>query len=269
MRKYRSLFDLKKAYHIHAFAMADQLAPQLRIKTMLSAPQDKLGEPEEVLAWNVGILDTCAKPDQAGFTIATAACRAVCYGIRSDERGSAAAARAKTNFTIANRSDFADIMIGAIYESGVVALRIHSIGDIFSEAYFRAWTTIVSTCRDVRFWCYSRAWRKPAFVPLLAKLASCNTKNLLLWLSVDQCAFAPPKVLTDMPNTRVCGLLLHDEDHPQTPCSLLFRASRDRVRVPLMALDGMNICPHENGIPTTPKNDRCIRCRICLPRSDP
>ena len=119
MRKYRSLFDLKKAHYIHAFAMADQLAPHLRIKTMLSSPQDKLGEPEDVLAWNVGIFDTCAKADEQGFTISTPACRSVCYGITRDERGSAAAARARINFEIANRSDFAEIMIGAIYKSGV------------------------------------------------------------------------------------------------------------------------------------------------------
>lgn len=269
MRKYQSLFDFKKAHYIHAFALADQLAPHLRIKTMLSAPEDKLGAAEDVLAWNVGIFDTCAKPDETGFTISTAACRSVCYGIMRDERGRAAAVRAKLNFTIANRPDFAEIMIGAIYASGIRDFRIHSIGDFFSETYFRAISAAVSTCRDVSFWCYTRAWRKPAFVPLLAEFASCNAKNLRLWLSVDQCAYAPPKILTDMPNTRVCGLVLHDEDHPKTPCALLFRASRDRVRIQLEVLGGMKVCPHENGLPTTAKNDRCIRCRICLPRITP
>ncbi len=234
---------------------------------MLSIVKEKLGEDHEVRAWNLRPLDTCMKADQAGLTLSTKACESVCYASRRNERSERVQDRAKTNFVIAQRSDFAELMIGAIYDSGIKDFRIHSYGDFFSESYFAAWNRIVSTCSSISFWCYTRAWRQPKFVPLLLDFARKHPANLIVSFSVDQCSWDVPQQLLDLPNTRVAGLLLHDDDHLNIACDFYFRAAQNRTTVPLKVFDNAPVCPHQSGEPLTQKNDRCVRCRICLPRN--
>lgn len=249
---------LRTIHALHHFRNAHRASPELRIATMLSTVTAKLGPPRKVRAWNLPLERTCCADGTDVYPVATPVCRAVCYGNRMKDREKTTLRRARLNFQIATRDDFATLMIGAVTESNAEFFRIHSIGEFFSERYIRDVEEVVTTCQNVSFWAYTRAWRNPALIPSLAKLAA--LPNMRLWLSADNYSTDVPEI----PNTRIGWLAQHDEDLPPDQAKLVFRAALDRDRLPLPVLGSAIVCPHEDGR-TNSQAITCIACRICLP----
>lgn len=121
------------------------------------------------------------------------------------------------------------------------------------ESYNARWT---------EFLAYTRSWRVPAMVDALAELAA--VANVSLWLSTDRMSGVPPKI----ENTRICFLADTDADGPAClgkrvlpKVELVFRASARRSTVRKTKIDGVRVCPHENGRDT---KVTCITCARCL-----
>ncbi|MFO6465350.1 GP88 family protein [Jannaschia sp. KMU-145] len=70
------------------------------------------------------------------------------------------------------------------------ALRIHSSGDFFSNAYIQLWCDIVNRCPRTSFWAYTRSWTECDLKSDLEVLRSRN--NMQLFASWDETMPAPP-----------------------------------------------------------------------------
>ena len=252
------LMTLRTIHALHHFRNAHRASPELRIATMLSTVTAKLGPAQKVRAWNLPLERTCCADGTDVSPVATPVCRAVCYGNRMKDREKTTLRRARLNFQIATLDDFATLMIGAVTESNADFLRIHSIGEFFSERYIRDVEEVVTTCQNVSFWAYTRAWRNPALIPSLTILAT--LPNIRLWLSADNYS----KCVPEIPNTRIGWLAQHDADLPPDKAKLVFRAALDRDRLPMPVLGSAIVCPHEDGRANS-QAITCTACRICLP----
>ncbi|MCH9034605.1 MAG: hypothetical protein IID42_08885 [Planctomycetes bacterium] len=231
----------------------------------------KVGAPCHAKAWNLPVhMTCCAEPDK----IASWSCRAVCYCFQHADRKHLVPMQERA-FKIANRNDFADIMIGAIHDATVSTIRIHSFGDFSSVEYIEAWTQIVKECDGVQFLAYTRAWRIVEFNPALTDLAA--LPNMNLFLSFDRDTGIPPEI----PRTKLAWLACTDNDPPPVKVWVVFRGTDERTpeRPPHRRyyslvqlgtrLNEQFVCPHENGLyaPGTKQHEAtedCVTCRKCF-----
>ena len=62
-------------------------------------------------------------------------------------------------------------------------VRIHSSGDFYSKEYFKAWLDIVASCKDVKFFTYSKSFENVGVVPdnlnIIDSIINYNNKNYL------------------------------------------------------------------------------------------
>jgi hypothetical protein len=63
---------------------------------------------------------------------------------------------------------FVDVMVEAIGQAGYRYMRVHDAGDLFSEAYTRAWTRICAELPRVQFWFPTRSWQAPWVLAIIA-----------------------------------------------------------------------------------------------------
>lgn len=230
------------------------------IESVLSTA-DKLGDSRWARAFNLALQDTCCAERVDGSRIATAVCHDRCYAHNESERQEGMFGRAQGNYIYILEPDFSDLMCAAILKYEVHLMRIHSIGDFHQEEYIRKWTDIVKRNPWTEFLAYTRAWRVPDLVPSLTDLAA--EPNMSLWLSVDRKSGFPPPIK----GMQICHLADTDSDGPAVHGSdchrvnLVFRASAACKRVKRMEIDGVQVCPHENG---TGKDTTCWKCRLCL-----
>ncbi|MFH0980474.1 MAG: hypothetical protein V2A79_02915 [Planctomycetota bacterium] len=232
--------------------------PALGISQMLGSAEGKIGPSKTTRVFNLPMLVTCYAADENGATIASAACRPLCYGwalLRKFRGG--VGKRADRNFRLLSRPDWPDLMIAAIRVNDVKALRLHSTGDFFAEAYILGWRYIALACPDVAFWGYTRAWSRLCLVPALAKLAA--LPNVRLLLSFDRTMPEPPHI----PNTGLAYMSVHGEDVPPCPVGVVFRASLERTVQRVMGNPPSIVCPHENG--AAEDAPVCVECGRCLP----
>src|ERR1700733_11353317 len=83
-------------------------------------------------------------------------------------------------------------MSDELYRKGVVLMRWHVSGDIFSPAYARKILEIVGRSSHTTFWLYTRSWRVPTIFPLLKAISL--MPNMKLWMSADAETGYPPEV---------------------------------------------------------------------------
>ncbi len=249
----------RREFFLRKFRDADRQSADPKIKAMLSI-DEKVGSKELVRAWNLPLDRTCcAKPD----TIASSTCRAICYCHNQIKDRKHIYPAQLRGLAIAERADFADIMIGAIHASAVPNFRVHSFGDFFSLSYIEAWTNIVEECDGVAFLVYTRGWRVPDWIPALTRLAMLPNMHLLL--SFDRDTGIPPVI----PGTAIAWLAATDNDLPPVKAHVVFRGTAERTPdrppnrryYPLTRIGSSLVCPHDNGQPRTAD---CVGCRHCF-----
>ena len=184
----------------------------------------------------------------------TPACRRVCYAVRLQRYRPQALRLYRRNLRSARRKDFVKRVRAFLCSQGVRVVRIHTSGEFVSPRYARKWLRIIAKSPRVKFFTYSRVWRVPAFTEVLGELA--QLPNLSLWYSCDRDTGLPDVV---PPRVRLAWLMTSAEDVPPPGTDLVFRTLALR-RHPAEAVNGVTVCPAENGNrPAT----TCDRCRLC------
>jgi Gene product 88 len=182
-------------------------------------------------------------------------CSRICYAKKNRYRYPQVKERLNWAFEQSKRNDFADRMVDELYRKGVVLMRFHCSGDIYSPAYARKMLEVIGRSPHCTFWAYTRSWRVPAIFPILKAISM--MPNMSLWFSVD--------AETDYPNEVPDGVRIAYmqafEDDPSEDADLVFLNHPLRRRVPLGVLD--RVCPSE-----TPEGVRkgvtCATCAKCF-----
>jgi hypothetical protein len=225
---------------------------------MLSQGNRKLGSQ---LIWSFGL--PSGQPHVCPGM--TPLCRRHCYALRLERIRPSVHRRYQDNFDLTQRVDFEQRLLHFIVAHAITLVRIHSGGDFYSPEYAGKWLRIMTRLPQVRFFCYSRAWREPATGAVLEQMA--EQKNCRLWYSCDQQTGLPGSV---PPGVQLAWLMTGADDVPPPQATLVFRIQPLR-RQAQTRINGVRVCPEEDGVarkaPVT-----CERCRLCwrpLPEQAP
>ncbi|MFT3883349.1 MAG: hypothetical protein QM703_27305 [Gemmatales bacterium] len=186
----------------------------------------------------------------------TPTCRTHCYAIRYGQYRSSAQAKYERNLELTKLPDFAQRMRYFILHHEAKVVRIHTGGDFYSVRYLRQWLKVMRWLPQVQFFTYTRCWRIPKLKPALDEMA--QFPQIRLWYSCDRDTGIPPEVPFSV---RLCWLMTHPDDLPSRPVDLVFRIRALR-RIPLQQLDGMRVCPDENGHAYS-QPPHCETCGTC------
>jgi len=96
-----------------------------------------------------------------GCPDSTPACEAVCYAKKLVNRYPRAHLGYLENFQIAQRSDFAEVMMRVLESLPEGLLRIHVSGDFFSVRYIEDWAKALECNPHIKAFGFTRAWRNP------------------------------------------------------------------------------------------------------------
>jgi len=186
----------------------------------------------------------------------TSTCQAHCYAVRYGQYRTSALAKYQRNLELSKLPDFAQRMRYSILHHEAKVVRIHTGGDFYSVPYVRQWLRVIKWLPEVRFFTYTRSWRIPKLKPVIDLMS--QYANARLWYSCDRDTGIP----NDIPSAaRLCWLMTHAEDVPPKPVELVFRI-RNLRRLPLQQLEGMRVCPDENGHPYA-RPPQCESCGSC------
>lgn len=186
----------------------------------------------------------------------TPTCQAHCYAIRYGQYRTSTQAKYQRNLEVSKLPDFAQRMRYFILNNEVKVVRIHTGGEFYSVKYARQWLKVIAWLPQVIFYTYTRCWRIPALKQTIDQMAAYS--NARLWYSCDRDTGIPVDV---PPSVCLCWLMTHLEDAPPQPVDLVFRIRRLR-RIALPQLDGMRVCPDENG-KQYPQPPHCATCGSC------
>jgi hypothetical protein len=136
----------------------------------------------------------------------------------------------------------------------VISLRIHVAGDFFSVAYIQMWIKIARACPRVKFYFYTRSWRVPELLPPLLELARLG--NVFAWWSEDRNSGAAV-----LPVGRRCFLCVDAADEALVPpgVDLVFREDTKQIK---KWVNGVWVCPKENGTKAGITCSACLRCLL-------
>lgn len=79
-----------------------------------------------------------------------------CYAKKPEVRFPAVLTARNNNLELTKRPDYVVTMIQQIKASKVTTFRLHESGDFYSQEYVDNWTEIVSVCKDVKFYTYTK-----------------------------------------------------------------------------------------------------------------
>jgi hypothetical protein len=184
----------------------------------------------------------------------TPTCKRVCYAVRLQQYRPQALRLYRRNLRLVRRKDFVKRVRAFLCSQGVRVVRIHTSGEFVTPKYVRKWLRIIAKSTKVKFFTYTRVWQLPEFAEVLAELS--QLPNLSLWYSCDRDTGLPEVV---PPRVRLAWLMTSAEDVPPPGVDLVFRTTALR-RQPAEAVNGITVCPAENG--STPSTT-CDRCRMC------
>lgn len=182
---------------------------------------------------------------------ATELCIDLCYATRGHFRRPGVKNALAANFQSLLRRNFVSHTVLWIRANYVRNVRIHVSGDFHSAAAVRKWKQIAKKNPNVRFFAYTRSWRKSDILTELRQFAQLH--NVSLWFSCDRQTGVPPRIK----NVRRAYLMHDDADRPRYAVDLFFRNKSDTV---LKWVDGTLVCPSENGV----TNTTCSQCQLCL-----
>jgi hypothetical protein len=211
----------------------------------LTRGNDKVGP--DVFTFNLPAVLTCP-----GMS---AACEA-CYARRGRWGFDTVQEALARNWEASREPFFAERMIREIRQRRARVVRVHCSGDFYDLAYVRKWARVIRNVPGVRFYAYTRSWRRPglrrAIEEQLVPLA-----NLRLWYSADADTGLPDGL---PPGVRVAWLMTEAEEVIPDGVDLVFRVHRLRRR-PAKRIGLALVCPPENGI--TEGRIDCGRCGVC------
>lgn len=198
---------------------------------------------------------------------ATAACRSACYARRGRFHGTAVKRLLAANLAAARRllaaGRLAPVLTAAVDRAGAAVVRVHAAGDLFSVAYARAWLAVAAARPGVRFYLYTRSWRRRPFGPVLRDLAA--LPNVRLFYSIDRDSGVPTGV---PPRVRLAYMAAAAADVPPPEADLVF-LDRPLRRTRTVRLNGTLVCPLENGTGWAGTCDKCGLCVDPLEQKDP
>ena len=222
---------------------------------MFARGNSKLGP--SVFAFGIPAKRTCPG--------ATRACAAVCYAAAGRYHSAAVRKSLERNWERTRAPDFARAAAAELVTKGARLVRVHTAGDLYSVAYAEAWVRVMRACPEVRFWLYTRSWRRPEFRPVLRRMAA--LPNVRLWFSADADSGVPR---ARPARVRVAWLMAAPGDEPPAPVDLVFRTKGLR-RAARASVAGAPVCPTETGLPGAERVtcDTCRRCAAPLPGDGP
>nr|WP_315853254.1 hypothetical protein [Limnoglobus roseus] len=179
-------------------------------------------------------------------------CESACYCRRGRYLFKPVKDRLAWNYDQSQRDDFVKRVIAEVRSKGVIVLRAHCSGDLYSKAYAEKWLAIMRACPKVRFYLYTRSHRIDDIAPVLAEMA--QLRQARIWYSIDGDTGVPASI---PPGVRLAYLQVGEDEQPEL-VDLLFRVRRLRKkRIPLSVL-----CPNE-GPSEKAKDVNCGNCRKC------
>ena len=112
----------------------------------------------------------------------TKACKKYCYGNKGNFRFKPVLNKAESNYQESKKNHFVDWIVADInyYRRNTPnfdRIRIHSIGDFYSQSYVNKWYQIIRTLKGIHFTAYTRSHQFDF---------SNKPKNLSLFYSVDK-----------------------------------------------------------------------------------
>lgn len=202
--------------------------------------------------WHFDIVPVASCPGRSAL------CVERCYAVRRRFTFPQVKERLAWAFEQSKRSDFVDRMIGELYRKGVMALRWHVAGDVYSPDYARKLLAIVKGSPHTRHWIYSRSWRISRIERVLCELA--KQPNMAVWYSCDSETGLPAKL---PPNVRVAWMQTEMDEEVPEGIDLLFldMPLRRKIELPLAA----PVCEQET-VEGKARGVTCATCRVCLPQ---
>lgn len=178
-------------------------------------------------------------------------CSRVCYAKSGRYRFKPVRDRLDWCFRQSKRADFAKLMIAEIKRKGVLVVRLHSSGDLYSAQYALKWLEVMRQCPKVRFYLYSRSWRIEGIAEVLGQMAALRCCKV--WFSIDCETGVPPSIPSGV---RLAYLQVDEEEQPER-LDLLFvtrglKRHARRMSLPLL-------CPHQAG-----RAENCGDCGQCF-----
>lgn len=212
------------------------------IRGLLTAGNEKLSA--GVWHFDLPAVSTC--PGRSAM------CTSRCYARRGRFAFPQVKERFAWNYAQSKRDDFADRMVRELYRKGVILMRFHVSGDIFSPGYAKKVLDIIRRSEHCTFWFYTRSWRVPAILPVLREISALS--NCKVWLSADAETGYP----TDVPEgARVAWMQTEEEDGCEDADLVFLDRPLRKFELTLA-----NVCPAE-----TPKGKEkgttCATCRKC------
>lgn len=183
----------------------------------------------------------------------TAACSGNCYAKHGFFIMPNVAAAHAANLALSKSADFVRKMRAAIFLNHARTIRIHVAGDFYSRTYVDKWFAICRALPDRRFFAYTRSWQDDKMLASLTALA--HLPNFQMWWSCDVDTGEP------VATHRVLRAYMatSDFDVPPYHTDLIFRTQRRTV---VKRVDGVRVCPAENGLKPTVKLT-CSNCGLC------
>lgn len=182
-------------------------------------------------------------------------CSGLCYANRSRYLFPQVQGRLAWNFEQAKRTDFVDRVCDELYRKGVLLMRWHCAGDVYSPTYARKMLEVISRSDHTTFWFYTRSWRVPTIFPLLKAISF--LPNCKVWFSADCETGYPP----DVPDGVRVAWMMTEEEQSTEDAELVFllpSLRTGRIALPLVG----TVCPSE-----TPEGKRkgttCATRRLC------
>ena len=179
-------------------------------------------------------------------------CLRVCYATRGHYRQHTVKAAMHRNYDLTKQSGFSTMLITWLMGQRTKIVRIHASGDFYNITYARKWIRAIKRNPGTLFFGYTRSWRDPDVLPVLQELAA--MPNVKLWFSCDSETGEPPYD----ENVRRAYMMLDDDDIPAFPVNMVFR---DKHKSVMKRVEGVMVCPYENG---ATKNITCDKCRLCF-----
>jgi Gene product 88 len=182
-------------------------------------------------------------------------CYRRCYARRNRFAYPQVRERMRWSYEQSKRGDFALRMSDELYRMGIILMRWHVSGDIYSPGYARKMLEIVGRSLHTTFWLYTRSWRVKAIFPLVKALSL--MPNMKLWLSADAETGYPDEVPA---HARVAWMQVQPgEDVSDADLVFLDHPLR-KQRIPLDLID--KVCPAETPAGKV-RGTSCATCRIC------
>lgn len=184
----------------------------------------------------------------------TPLCEQKCYARQGNFAYPSTLERLEWCLTAARRPDFVKRMLDEIRACDALVVRVHVAGDFYGPAYARKWHEVMRRRPRVRFYFYTRSWRRRAIAPWLERMAA--LKNCRAWYSLDRETGAPERV---PPGVRLAYMQVDADDRPPPETAdLLFRVQKLRKQRRQVGLP--MICPHEA---PQRRHTTCASCGHC------